>query len=559
MFLKIISVIIIFLYQTNLYSKAANEKEFNQKYLSNYFSGLISYNNQKNNNALKFFENSRILIQSHGNFLQEYAFSLLQDGQVKKAINQIKYSNTLIGADFFEGNLLLVLDSINKRKFKQASLKLKKLEKFKEDDSYKFIIYSTLKSYIDLFIYKKSDIVEQFGKLDLINMAFQNCYLNSSNTESYFLKLINDPQSDYSRYIFFYLSNRIYNNDILTVNRVAKSIDQLGSTLLISQVKKWVDEKKYQKLTQYFSCQNENDILSEFFFLISNFYSSQNRFDYSNIYLNIANFLNPKFYFNLSLIAENHESNNNYELAKKTFEKFDNKDEIFFWYKTKKIAQIISEESGKDDALKYILKNVKKVDKNSTKIIYDLANIYKNHKKYDEAIKYYSIALKKLDKNSMEYADILYRRGGSYERLNKYDLADKDLLNSIKIRPDEPYTLNYLAYSWLERGYKIKEAIEMLNKAYKGKENDPYITDSVGWGYYLTGDYEEAEKYLRKAVELLPSDPIASDHYGDVLWKLNRKIQASYFWKSALNSDEADEKLKNQIKKKLYDGLKSNS
>ena len=559
MFLKIISVIIIFLYQTNLYSKAANEKEFNQKYLSNYFSGLISYNNQKNNNALKFFENSRILIQSHGNFLQEYAFSLLQDGQVKKAINQIKYSNTLIGADFFEGNLLLVLDSINKRKFKQASLKLKKLEKFKEDDSYKFIIYSTLKSYIDLFIYKKSDIVEQFGKLDLINMAFQNCYLNSSNTESYFLKLINDPQSDYSRYIFFYLSNRIYNNDILTVNRIAKNIDQLGSTLLISQVKKWVDDEKYQKLTQYFSCQNENDILSEFFFLISNFYSSQNRFDYSNIYLNIANFLNPKFYFNLSLIAENHESNNNHDLAKKTFEKFDYKDEIFFWYKTKKIAQIISEEDGKDDALKYILKNVKKVDKNSTKIIYDLANIYKNHKKYDEAIKYYSIALKKLDENSREYADILYRRGGSYERLNKYDLADKDLLNSIKIRPDEPYTLNYLAYSWLERGYKIKEAIEMLNKAYKGKENDPYITDSVGWGYYLTGDYEEAEKYLRKAVELLPSDPIASDHYGDVLWKLNRKIQASYFWKSALNSDEADEKLKNQIKKKLYDGLKNNS
>ena len=559
MFLKIISVIIIFLYQTNLYSKAANEKEFNQKYLSNYFSGLLSYDNQKNNNALKFFENSKILIQSHDNFLKEYAFSLLQDGQVKKAINQIKYSNTSIGADFFEANLLLVLDSINKRKFKQASLKLKKLEKFKEDDSYKFIIYSTLKSYIDLFIYKKSDIVEQFGKLDLINMAFQNCYLNSSNTESYFLKLINDPQSDYSRYIFFYLSNRIYNNDILTVNRIAKNIDQLGSTLLISQVKKWVDDEKYQKLTQYFSCQNENDILSEFFFLISNFYSSQNRFDYSNIYLNIANFLNPKFYFNLSLIAENHESNNNYDLAKKTFEKFDYKDEIFFWYKTKKIAQIISEESGKDDALKYILKNVKKVDKNSTKIIYDLANIYKNHKKYDEAIKYYSIALKKLDENSREYADILYRRGGSYERLNKYDLADKDLLNSIKIRPDEPYTLNYLAYSWLERGYKIKEAIEMLNKAYKGKENDPYITDSVGWGYYLTGDYEEAEKYLRKAVELLPSDPIASDHYGDVLWKLNRKIQASYFWKSALNSDEADEKLKNQIKKKLYDGLKNNS
>ena len=47
----------------------------------------------------------------------------------------------------------------------------------------------------------------------------------------------------------------------------------------------------------------------------------------------------------------------------------------------------------------------------------------------------------------MAYADVLYRRGGAYERLKNYDLSDKDLLNSIKIRPDEPYTLNYLAYS----------------------------------------------------------------------------------------------------------------
>ena len=192
-------------------------------------------------------------------------------------------------------------------------------------------------------------------------------------------------------------------------------------------------------------------------------------------------------------------------------------------------------------------------------MIYDLANIYKNFKKYYEAIDYYTLALKNLDKNSMAYADVLYRRGGAYERLKNYDLADKDLLKSIKIRPDEPYTLNYLAYSWLERGYKIEEAIEMLNQAYKGKEEDPYITDSVGWGYYLTGNYIEAEKYLRKAVELLPSDPVASDHYGDVLWQLNRKIQANYFWKSALNSDEADEELKIKVKEKLYNGLNNNS
>ena len=67
--------------------------------------------------------------------------------------------------------------------------------------------------------------------------------------------------------------------------------------------------------------------------------------------------------------------------------------------------------------------------------------------------------------------------------------ADKDLLESLKINPDDAYVLNYLAYSWLERDYKIDEAIEMLEKAYEIKSDDPYIIDSIGWAYYLIDDY----------------------------------------------------------------------
>ena len=52
-------------------------------------------------------------------------------------------------------------------------------------------------------------------------------------------------------------------------------------------------------------------------------------------------------------------------------------------------------------------------------------------------------------------SDLLYRRGGSYERLGDYQKADEDLKYSLKINPDDAYVLNYLAYSWLERDYKI--------------------------------------------------------------------------------------------------------
>ena len=184
-----------------------------------------------------------------------------------------------------------------------------------------------------------------------------------------------------------------------------------------------------------------------------------------------------------------------------------------------------------------------------------MANIYKRNKEFKKSITYYSFLLEKLNTNSEEFADVLYKRGSSYERLKEYENSDKDLLKSLSIKPDEPYVLNYLGYGWLEREYKIEDAIDMLDKAYKQKKNDPFIIDSVGWGYYLIGDFINAEKFLKKAIQLMPNDPIVNDHYGDVLWKLNRKIQAKYYWQSALNSKESEEEMKKNISKKLLKGL----
>ncbi len=554
--IKLIFIIISLLYQTTVYSKATDNNDFNQRYLSSYFSALLSYDNQNNNEALKFFEQSKILIKKHNNFLKEYVFSLVLDGQVKKAIKEIKFSKNQENSNFFEANLLLALDSINKKNFKQAALKLQKLEIASQRETYQLIISKTLEDYNNLFRYKKfKENNNNFGKLDLISDAFQNCYINSSKTSSYFLNLINSAEGDYSRYLFFYLSNLIERKDINSVNEIANTIDPLRSSLLINQAKSWIDSKKFYRFNNYFSCQNENDLLAEFFFLISNLYSSQDRFEESNFYLNISNYLNPKFYFNLSLIAENHYSKKNFKLTRKILKKFNEKDEIYNWYKVKKIAQIYAKEETEEKSLEFLNNKTKQFKNPSTKILFDVANVYKSFKKYEKAIEYYTKVLSKLNEESLAYADVLYRRGGSYERIGKYAESDKDLIRSLKIRPDDPYTLNYLAYGWLERDHKINEAIEMLNKAYVQKENDPYITDSVGWGYYLVGDYINAEKYLKRAVELLPDDPIASDHYGDVLWKLDRRLQAKYFWESALNSDEADDKMKENIKLKLLNGL----
>ena len=71
----------------------------------------------------------------------------------------------------------------------------------------------------------------------------------------------------------------------------------------------------------------------------------------------------------------------------------------------------------------------------------------------------------------------------------------------------------------------------------------------------MNKNYVDAEKFLQRAVELMPIDPIINDHYADVLWMLNKNIQARYFWKYVLSLDEAEQELKDNISKKLIYGI----
>ena len=76
--LKIFFIIVTILYQHSANSKTADNNDFNHKYLSNYFSALLSYDNQDNEQALKFFNSSKQLLDRHDAFLKEYVFSLVK-------------------------------------------------------------------------------------------------------------------------------------------------------------------------------------------------------------------------------------------------------------------------------------------------------------------------------------------------------------------------------------------------------------------------------------------------------------------------------------------------
>ena len=555
-FLKFILILLI--YQSPLYSKNNTLNDFNSRFLSNYFSGIVAYENSDNSQALKFFNSSKFLIKQHEIYLEKYTFALVLNGKVKKAINQIKQNSTKDNSNFFQANLLLAIDSLKKGDYKSSEQYINRSYELINNDRFSLIIAEIFKEYLYVFNEKKiPKSKKKFGNFSYINEVFQRCYLGDQSTKTYFKRLINSQNdADYSRYAFFFVNYLIESEKYDEAKQITDDFDYLNSSLLISQGKKWIEDKKFKNFLDIFSCTNSSDIMGEFFFLVANLYSSQGDYEKSNFYLNISNYLNPKFTLNLSLLAENYYTNEDYENTKKTLEVFDKTNEFYYWFKIKKEAQIISNNLDKDVSLKFINSKFKGIKNPNKKMIFDIANFNKNAKKYAKAINYYDQILLNIDSNSDLYAEILYRRGGSYERSGDYKNADNDLLKSLEINPDDAYVLNYLAYSWLEREYKIDIALEMLENAYASRSNDPYIIDSIGWAYFLVGQYEKAENFLKRAVELMPQDPIVNDHYGDILWKLNRKIQARYFWQYVLKLEETEDEMKKNIKEKLIDGIK---
>ena len=561
MYFKILRLIIILLlsYQTSVFSKSNSFDDFDREDLSNYFSGIVAFENKNISEAFNFFKSSKGLINDHDLFLQRYANSMILDNNVAQAINIIKKNENQDNSKFFEAYILLALDSLKKNNFDQVNRYLDKSLPFANNDGFKLVIFETLKQFV--YVFKEGKIQSQkknYGNLTYISEIFQRCYLNDEKTGSLFFNLINNSDGDYSRYIHFYLNYLISIGNFKEAENIASDLNIINTPILLSQTKLWIENKNFDEFEKIFSCKNSNDLVGEFLFLISNLYSSQNDFQNSNIYLNLSNYLNPKFKLNLSLVAENYYLNNDLDNAKNILKNFEEKYQFYYWFRIKKEAQILIKQGKEKQALNHINEKFTKIKNPNIKFVFEMGDFNKNLKEYESAIKYYTTVMESLDSNSDVMSDLLYRRGGSYERLGDYVSSDQDLLEALKINPDDAYTLNYLAYSWLERNFKISEAIEMLERAYASKRNDPYIIDSIGWAYYLTDDYSKAEPLLREAVELMPDDPTVNDHYGDVLWKLDRKIQARYFWNSVLNFEDTDADMKKKISIKLSQGM-SNS
>ena len=555
-------LLIILLTVTKVFAKDS-KIQYASENISNYFLGIISANQDYNNEAFKYLKQVQSIKNKHSHFNLEFIRTLVLLEKFKQAFS---FSKSVWSEDelFFESDLLLGLNSFIKEDYISAEKYFERLNKISRYNLvFDNFIGNVLIAWIRASQGNKEDsfkllekIPNPYNHLKRTQNIFLQCYFDDYKTQKSLEELIEDESYDFSRYNFFLINYLLSKNKTIEAKEIIQnSRKKYSLNLLLKQTEIFFLKDENKKIKNFFDCKNPKDSLAEFFYVIANLYSSEKDYQLSNFYLKISLFLNNKFLANKALLAENYYYQKKNKESKSSYYSLKPIGSIYSWYASKNIASILLDEKGKKYSVNNLEKDFNLLSNPNFEHYYELANFYKENEYYKESIKYYSLALKAIKKDHLLVPKILERRGTSFERLGDWENAEKDLIESLKILPDQAYVLNYLAYSWIDKGINLDKGLEMLKKATKLRENDGYIIDSLGWAYYAKKNYIEAEFFLQQAVELLPLDPIINDHYADALWMLNKNIQARYFWNHILTLRTTEQKLKDAISKKLIFGI----
>ena len=254
----------------------------------------------------------------------------------------------------------------------------------------------------------------------------------------------------------------------------------------------------------------------------------------------------------LILLGDLLESDDRLEPAMAVYSSIDRKS-AFSWPARNRVASILDRLERTEEALKHLRRMASEREKDAGPSI-NLADILRSHDRFAEAVKAYDQAFERIPVLEPRHWTLLYARGISLERSNRWPKAETDFLEALKLKPDQPYVLNYLGYSWIEKGSNLERAQEMIRKAAELRPNDGYIIDSLGWAQYKLGNFEKAVSHLERAVELRPQDPIINDHLGDAYWRVGRRREAGFQWQRSLTLDAEDD-LAAKIGEKLEKGL----
>ena len=274
--------------------------------------------------------------------------------------------------------------------------------------------------------------------------------------------------------------------------------------------------------------------------------------DLALIYLQLALYLEPNHAMALLSLGDLYEDLKKPELAIKAYERVPASSPLS---RNAQIQMAVDLDTlGRSDDAKKLLDKVIADHPKDLQAIIELGNVQRGHKDFADCAKTYSKAIDTLQTPDKSNWVTYYFRGICYERSHQWPLAEADMKKALQLYPDQPLVLNYLGYSWVDKGVHLDQGMDMIRKAVEQRPDDGYIVDSLGWAYFRTGNYDEAVKNLERAVELKPEDPTINDHLGDAYWRVGRTLEANFQWAHARDLKPDPEDLP-KIEAKLKNGL----
>ncbi len=140
-------------------------------------------------------------------------------------------------------------------------------------------------------------------------------------------------------------------------------------------------------------------------------------------------------------------------------------------------------------------------------------------------------------------ADLHFNLGTAYDKLNRFEEVEHAMETALALDPHHADALNYLGYSYADRGIKIEQALSLTRRAVALKPENGYYVDSLGWAFYKSGMLTEALTEIKKAVTLVGDDPVIYEHLGDIYIKQQKSTDARDAWLHSLELDPSNDKL----------------
>lgn len=291
---------------------------------------------------------------------------------------------------------------------------------------------------------------------------------------------------------------------------------------------------------------------AEALFGIAGSFRQQNARESALLFARLALYLRPDFPPAQVLVADILESDRRFAAANAAYDSI--RKNASFKRSTRTRTALNLDRMDRTDEAVRLLNALAAEDAKDVEPLIQLGDILRGRKRFKESVEAYDRVFQRLPTLEKRHWSLLYSRGIALERSDQWPRAEADFLKALEFEPEQPYVLNYLGYSWIEKRRHLERATDMIRRAVALRPEDGYIVDSLGWVHYQLGDYADAVRELERAVELRPEDPVINDHFGDALWRVGRRVEARFQWERVLSlKPEADQI--EPIKKKLKEGL----